>query len=207
MQRFANSSPSARPSRLAFFVLGAVALVGGLSLTLASPAAAVKPQYEAAYVNGITVTIEAIDLPQVAPPQAQRDFYQVVYPTTVPLGDFQSLDQSLGIVLQPQCAPCDHEGDGIDAVDFHDHVLAGMPSGPGGAYTPLWHVFLVLPAYTGVKAHDDAVTTAYALQLPATSVAAVDALESTLVDGLPVAVEIDTHFYFLCAVVNANAAR
>ena len=201
MQRFANSSPCARPSRLAFFVMGAVALVGGLSLTLASPAAAVKPQYEAAYVNGITVTIEAIEVPQVAPLQAQREFYQVVYPT-----GFASLG------LTPQCNPCDHEGDGIDAVDFHDHVLAGMPSSPGhGAFTPLWHVFLVLPAYIGTPAaaaHDAAVTKAYAAHLPAKSVAAVNALEnSTLADGSPVAVEIDTHFYFLCAVVNANAAR
>ena|SRR5438309_2250905 len=196
MQRFARSSPFARPSRLAFFVMGAVALVGGLSLTLASRAAAAKPQYEAAYVNGITVTIEAIDLPQVAPPQAQREFYQVVYPT-----GFASLG------LTPQCNPCDHEGDGIDAVDFHDHVLAGMPSSGHAAYTPLWHVFLVLPNYTGNAKHDAAVTSAWAAQLPATSVAAVDALESTLVDGSPVAVEIDTQFYFLCAVVNANAAR
>ena len=197
MQRFANSSPCARPSRLAFFVMGAVALVGGLSLTLVRPAAAAKPEYEAAYVNGITVTIEAIDVHQGAPLQAQEDFFQVVYPT-----GFESLG------LTPQCNPCDHEGDGIGPEDFHDHVLSSMPSSPGGTYTPLWHVFLVQPNYTGVKAHDDAVTTAYALQLPAKSEAAVLALaSSTLSDGSPVAVVIDTHFYFLCAVVNANAAR
>ena len=34
---------------------------------------------------------------------------------------------------------------------------------------------------------------------------AVDALLSTQVDGVPLAVEIDTHFYFICAVVGENA--
>ena len=165
---------------------------------LASPAAAGKPEYEPAYVNGITVTINVIEVHQGAPLQAQADFYQVVYPIGWEL---------LG--LAPQCHPCDHEGDGIDFIDFHDHVLDSMPSSPGhGAYRPLWHVFLVLPAYTGNATHDAAVTSAYAAQLPAKSEAAVEALEqSTLADGSPVAVEIDTQFYFLCVVVNANAAR
>ena len=34
------------------------------------------------------------------------------------------------------------------------------------------------------------------------SEADMDALIATQVDGLPLANEIDTHFYFLCAVVN-----
>jgi hypothetical protein len=42
----------------------------------------------------------------------------------------------------------------------------------------------------------------YASHLPAKSEAEVDALVDA---GL--AVEIDTHFYFLCSVVNANAAN
>jgi hypothetical protein len=48
----------------------------------------------------------------------------------------------------------------------------------------------------------------YAAHLPVKSEAGVDALTaSTLADGSPVAVEIDTHFYFLCAVVNAHAVK
>ena len=151
------------------------------------------PQYEPAYVFGQTVTINAIEVPNNAPLQAQADFYQVVYPTGW---------QSLGLA-PPQCNPCDHDQNGIDAFDFHDHVLDSMPGTPGhDQFHPLWHVFLVIPAYNGNAAHDAAVNTALAAQLPTRSEAAVDALLSThLGDGSPVAVEIDTHFYFLCAVV------
>ena len=97
----------------------------------------------------------------------------------------------------------------MDFIDFHDHVLDSMPGNPGhGEFSPLWHVFLVIPAYNGNAAHDDAVGAAYAAALPTTSEAAVDALlAKTLGDGSPVAVEIDTHFYFLCAVVSPTAAK
>jgi len=162
-------------------------------------ASAAKPGYEPAYVNGQTVTINAIEVPNKAPLQAQADFYEVVYPIGW---------ESLGIG-SPQCAPCDHEGNGIDFTDFHDHILDSMPSSPGhGEYSPLWHVFLVLPAYNGDATHDAAVTAAYAAHIPTTSEEAVDELlEATLPDGSPVAIEIDTHFYFICAVVGTNAAH
>jgi hypothetical protein len=188
-----------KPMRLLHLgALFATVVVGGLSLTLTSPAAAGRPGYEPAYVNGITVTINVIEVHQGAPLQAQADFYEVVYP----LGW-----ESLGIGT-PQCNPCDHEGDGIDFFDFHDHVLDSMPSSPGhGEFTPLWHVFGVFPAYTGDAAHDALVTLAYAAQLPAKSEAAVYALaSSTLPDGSPVAVMIDGQGYFLCSVVNPHAA-
>jgi hypothetical protein len=69
-------------------------------------------------------------------------------------------------------------------------------------------VFVVLPAYTGDAAHDALVTTRYAAQLPAKSEEAVDdLLSATLPDGSPVAIEVDTHFYFICAVVSAHAAH
>lgn len=157
------------------------------------------PEYESAYVGGQTVTINAIEVPNVAPERARADFYQVVYPIGW---------QSLGLAA-PQCNPCDHQHDGIDFTDFHDHVLDSMPSSPGhGEYSPLWHVFLIVPAYTHDPAHNAAVNAAYAAQLPTRSEAAVDALLDTrLADGSPVAAEIDTHFYFLCAVVSANAAK
>ena len=173
------------------------------SLTLVSGVFAGKPEYESAYVNGKTVTINAIEVSQNAPAQAQADFYLVVYPIGW---------EGLG-VAPPQCNPCDHEGEGISFDDFHDHVLDSMPSDPGhGEFRTLWHVFAVAPAYSfltgGDPANDAAVGAAYASHLPAKSEAAVDALLGlTLPDGSPIAIEIDTDSYFLCAVVNPRAAR
>jgi len=173
-----------------------------LSLTLVSSVFAGKPEYEQAYFNGKTVTINAIEVPQNAPAQAQADLYLVVYPIGW---------EALG-VAPPQCNPCDHEGDGIDFFDFHDHILDSMPANPGhGEFRTLWHVFGVAPAYSfftgGDPAKDDAVGAAYAQYLPARSEAAVDALlDARLPDGSPVAIEVDTDSYFLCAVVNEHAA-
>jgi hypothetical protein len=160
-----------------------------------------QPGYEPAYVNGQTVTINAIELAQKAPRQAQADFYEVVYP----------IDWQQRGLAPPQCNPCDHEGNGIDFTDFHDHILDSMPSSPGhGEYRTLWHVFVVLPAYSfltgGDPANDNAVAAAYASHIPTTSEGAVeDLVDSTLPNGSPVAIEIDTDFYFLCAVVSHNA--
>src|SRR6266705_988226 len=179
---------------LALIIL-AVVLVNGVSAT--------QPEYEPAYINGRTVTINAIEVSQNAPHQAQADLYLVVYPI-----DWEALG-----VAPPQCNPCDHEGDGIDFFDFHDHVLDSIPSDPGhGEFRTLWHVFGVAPAYSfftgGDPANDNAIGAAYASHLPATSESAVDALvDSTLPEGSPVAVEIDTDYYFLCAVVNRKAAK
>ena len=96
----------------------------------------------------------------------------------------------------PQSNPSDHQGNGIDFTDFHDHVLDSVPGTTGAEYNPLWHVFLVVPS-----SFDEATQAAYAAHLPVRSEADVDALVDS---GL--AVEIDTHFYFLCAVVNGHAA-
>lgn len=180
--------------RLALIIL-ALVLVGGVS--------AQRPDYEPAYVNGKTVTMNAIELTQNAPLQAQADLYLVIYPIGW---------EDLG-VAPPQCNPCDHGGDGIQFDDFHDHVLDSIPSDPGhGEFRTLWHVFAVVPAYSfitgGDPANDDAIAAAYASHLPAKSESAVDALvDSTMPDGSPVALEIDTDFYFLCAIVNRKAAK
>src|SRR4051812_6473574 len=113
-------------------------LIGMLTVGLVAGVSA-QPGYEPAYVNGKTVTINAIEVPQRAPERAQADFYETVYPIGW---------QQLGLA-PPQCNPCDHEGNGIDFTDFHDHVLDSMPSAPGhGEYSPLWHVYLEIPAYT-----------------------------------------------------------
>jgi hypothetical protein len=166
----------------------AVLVAIGFGLALAFPAAAwAGPEYEQAYVNGTTVTINAIELHQSegALTHAAADFYQVVYPT----------DHSLWPAA-PQCNPCDHQGNGIDFTDFHDHVLDSMPGTTGGEFNPLWHVFLIVPSSL-----DPATQAAYAAHLPLRSEADVDALVDS---GL--AVQIDLHFYFLCAVVNGHAA-
>ncbi len=173
-----------------------------LSLTLISGVSAQRPDYEPAYINGNTVTINAIEVPQAAPLQAQADLYLVVYPIGW---------EALG-VAPPQCNPCDHEGDGIDFFDFHDHILDSMPADPGhGEFRTLWHVFGIAPAYSffrgGDPANDDAIGRAYAQYLPAKTEGAVDALlEATMPDGSPVAIEVDTGSYFLCSVVNPHAA-
>jgi hypothetical protein len=174
-----------------------------LSLTLVSGVFAGEPEYELAYVNGKTVTMNAIEVSQNAPAPAQADLYLVIYPIGW---------EGLGLD-PPQCNPCDHEGEGISFDDFHDHVLDSMPADPGhGEFRTLWHVFAVLPAYSfitgGDPANDDAIAAAYASHLPAKSEAAVDALlGATLPDGSPVAIEFDTDSYFLCSVVNSHAAR
>jgi hypothetical protein len=167
-----------------------VAIGFGLALAVPAAASAGPPEYEQAYVNGTTVTINAIEVHQSegALTHAAADFYQVVYPT----------DHSLWPGT-PQCNPCDHQGNGIDPTDFHDHVLDSVPGTGHGEFNPLWHVFLIVPNPNNPE--PDAVKK-YAAALPLKSEAAVDAL---LASGL--AVEIDTHFYFLCSVVNGHAAR
>jgi hypothetical protein len=163
---------------------------------IASPG---RPGYEPAYYDDQTVTINAVEIPNVAPEQAQADFWEVVYPPNW---------QDLGL-SPPQCNPCDHDQNGIDPADYHDHVLDSMPSSPGhGEYRAPWHVYVVAPAAGNDAAHNAEVFQAYASHLPARSEDEVNALlASKLPDGSPIAVSIDTQFYFLCAVVSPNASK
>jgi len=160
------------------------------------------PGYEPAYVNDTTVTINAIEVRQNPTQHAQADFYEVVYPFDPTTG--QELPNFWPST--PQCNPCDHQGNGVTPDDFHDHVLDSQPSNPGhGEYNALWHVYLIMPNYTSNAAHNTAVNAALQSMLPARSETAVDALLSTQVDGVPLAIEIDTNFYFICAVVSEHA--
>lgn len=160
------------------------------------------PGYEPAYVNGTTVTINAIELKQNPTDSAWADIYEVVYPFDPATGD-----ELTGLwPSTPQCNPCDHLGDGITPDDFHDHVLDSRPSDPAGReYNALWHVYVIMPNYTDNASHNAAVNDKLATMLPAKSEADVDAITSTMVDGMRIANEIDTHFYFLCAVVGQGA--
>ena len=166
------------------------------AVPLAARPAPGKPGYEPAYEDGRVLTINAIEVPGKAPAQAQADFYEVIYPTNW---------QALGIPA-PQCNPCDHDGNGIDALDYHDHVLDSSPGDP--EYRAPWHVYAVVPAYSGDPTHDAAIDALYKAHLPLMSEQAVlDFAQMTLPDHSPVAIKIDTNFYFLCAVVNPHAAR
>ncbi|MGE5176519.1 MAG: hypothetical protein ACM3JJ_09115 [Hyphomicrobiales bacterium] len=156
-----------------------------------------QPGYEPAYVNDQTVTINAIEVKQVAPPVSQADFYEVVYPTNW---------QALGL-NPPQCNPCDHQGNGIDPTDYHDHVLDSMPGSQGPDYRAPWHVYLAMPAVGTDDAQQAAINAAYGARLPVKSEAEVnDLLAAHLADDTLIANKIDTHFYFLCAVVGSAAA-
>jgi hypothetical protein len=165
-----------------------VAMGFGLALAVPAAASAAPPEYEQAYVGGETVTINAIEVHQSqgALTHAAADLYQVVYPT----------DHSLW-PNDPQCNPCDHQGNGIDFTDFHDHVLDSVPGTGHGEFNPLWHVFLIVP-----NPDRPDLLTEYADALPLTSEAEVDALVAS-----DAATEIDAHFYFLCSVVNGHAAH
>ncbi len=175
---------------LAFALTGVVASAGG------------PPGYEPAYVNGTTVRINAIEVKQNPTEKAQADFYEVVYPFDPATG--QELPNSWPSA--PMCNPCDHQGNGVTPDDFHDHVLDSRPSDPGhGEYNALWRVYVIMPNYTSDANHNAAVNAQLKTLLPATSEDAVNVLLATQVDGLPLANKIDTHFYFICAVVSPNA--
>lgn len=148
-----------------------------------------RPEYGRAYYNGITVTMNEIEVPQNphALEHAAADLYAVIYPPNHALWP-----------SAPQCNPCDHNENGDDLPDFHDHVLDSIPPSPGhGEFNPLWHVLVILPAD-----FSPATQAAYAARLPMTSEAAVDA---AIASG--VAREIDTGGYFLCSIVNDHAAK
>lgn len=160
------------------------------------------PGYEAAYVNDTTVLINAIEVKQNPTGKAQADFYEVVYPfdpaTGQELTDYWPSD--------PQCSPCDHQGNGITPDDFHDHVLDSRPSDPPGhEYNALWRVWVVMPNYTSDPAHNASVDAALQSMLPLKSEAEIDAASATEVDGMPLVNVINTHFYFICDVVGAAA--
>ena len=170
--------------------LGATsAAAGGADLRIAAsetlPRSAGSPEYELAYYNGTTVTMNHIEVRQNpgALAHAAADLYAVIYPAN------QALWPS-----PPLCNPCVHNGTAI----YHDHVLDSIPSDPGhGEFNALWHVFVIRPANSL-----PATQVAYAARLPMTSEAAVDA---AIAAG--VAQEIDTQSYFVCSIVNEHAAQ
>ena len=160
------------------------AVAGSATGTLTPTPVSGRPEYELAYYNGTTVTMNHIEVPQNpgALTHAAADLYAVIYPANHALWP-----------SPPLCNPCVHNGNPI----YHDHVLDSIPSDPGhGEFNPLWHVFVIRPANSL-----PATLAAYAARLPMTSETAVDA---AIAAG--VAQETDTGSYFLCSIVNAHAA-
>jgi len=185
--------------RLKQVVLG-VALISLLCLSGVATATGQRQQleFEGAYTEGELVTI-GITAPttSTAPLESQFTLFLVVYPNGF---------ESLGIG-PPLCNPCDHAGNGIDPTDFHDHTLSGLPQNHAGGRQnpPVFHLFQVLPAYTGDQAHDALVTAAYAGHLPAKSNAAVAALLSAkLNDGSPVATISDLNLQLTAPVIREH---
>lgn len=118
--------------------------------------------------------------------------YEVEYPT----GWAERL-------ARPLCTYCDHNGDGENAWDYHDHVLADLPTeAQNAAGEVYWHVHHVLPVYTEDATKDAQISAAYAKKLPAQSGEAVrDLLGSTLADGTPIAEVIDTNYVFTAPLI------
>ncbi len=139
------------------------------------------------YLDGRTVVYRPAAVPQSPAPARQLPLYEVEYPTGWRV-----------LTARPQCTYCDHNGDGRNAWDYHDHVLARRPrpddNRRGEVY---WHVFHVRPAYTGDAAHDHDVSVAYAAHLPTRSRREVERLLSRrMADDSPVATTVDTGFFF-----------
>lgn len=172
-----------------------VAMVTAGSLAVAQNDEA-KRRYQPVYSGGKTLAYKPLPpVKQTAPLRAQTPLYQVSYPREW---------QSLG-VDRPHCAPCDHAGDGITWEDWHDHVAGDGPREVGRR--PKWHVFGVLPAYTGNQAHDATVARLYAQRLPVRSEIEVQRLlTTTLADGSPVARLADLGFYFIAPYVPRRLA-
>jgi len=144
--------------------------------------------FQPAYARHRTVTYRPFVGEQgSAPLRRQHPLYEVEYPT--------GWERRLA---RPLCTYCDHNGNGKDAWDFHDHVLGELPSrAENRSGQVFWHVYHVSPAYTGDARHDAAVSARYAALLPATSAQEVRALlRARLADGSPVAKNLDTGFTF-----------
>jgi hypothetical protein len=156
-----------------------------------------KRRYQPVYFAGKALVYEPAPLGrQTAPLRAQTPLYQVSYPREW---------RAVGL-RRPQCAPCDHAGDGVTWEDWHDHVAGDGPREVGRR--PKWRVFGVVPASTGDAERDAAITRTYARLLPARSEIEVQRLMTTVLpDGTPVARMSDLGFYFVAPYVGRRVPR
>lgn len=143
--------------------------------------------FQPGYLRGRTVIYQPSSAPQEPVPDTLLTLYEVEYPT-----GWQDL------TARPLCTYCDHNGNGQDAWDYHDHVMADRPARADNAAGEVyWSVEHVRPAATGDAGRDAEVARAYADLLPARSEREVRALlGATLEDGTPLAEVVDTGFFF-----------
>lgn len=142
-------------------------------------------KYLPVYFDEHTLTYEPSAGDKSAPLSQQVPLYQVSYPR----------DWRRRGLATPQCAPCDHVGDGVTSADYHDHVAGRGPK--EADRQPKWHVYGVLPNDSGDRRQDDAVAKAYATLLPARSdIEVMRLLTTTLKNGTPVARLVDYGFNF-----------
>jgi len=149
--------------------------------------------FQPAYLGGRTVVYQPAVVPQEPVPDRLLTLYEVEYPT-----GWQD------VAARPLCTYCDHNGNGQDAWDYHDHVLADRPSrAENAAGEVYWRVQHVRPAPAGDPARDAEIARAYAALLPARSEREVRALlRATLDDGTPLAEVVDTGFFFRGPIVS-----
>jgi hypothetical protein len=139
--------------------------------------------FQPGYLGGHTVVY------QPGPPVAEAavvPLYQVRYP-----------DGWTKLTARPLCNYCDHAQNGEDAADYHDHVLAPPDRRANAAGRVTWHVYDVVPAYTGDPDHDAAVSAAIAGRLPVQSVGQVSRLAlRRMPDGSSIVRVVDTGVEF-----------
>lgn len=179
--------------------LGTILSVAVLSISIwvnAQEHAAVDYGHETfqpAYAEGRVVQFE-----QRGPSEEGIDAANVntLYEVEYPAG-WQTL------LARPLCNFCDHGSDGENAWDYHDHVLADLPTEEANAAGEVhWYVMHVRPAYGEDEVVNADITAAYAARLPARSEREVKALlGATLTDGTPVAEAVDTQYTFTAPLI------
>lgn len=150
-------------------------------------------QFQPAYADGRIVHFEQRGpAAEDVDPDSVTMLYEVEYPT-----GWQAL------LARPLCNYCDHNGDGENAWDYHDHVLDDLPTRKANAAGDVhWQVMHVLPDYGDDEAINAEITNAYADLLPVQSGDDVRRLlDATLDDATAIATAIDTQYIFTAPLI------
>ena len=148
--------------RFSVLLLGLVAL----GLVFGASAFADKPEIDATYANGQTVSMIGPHL-IVNASQTNPNLYthaEELYLLSYPAGTGGPITLPSG--YQPQCNPCFHPGLPAPFV-YHDHVLTGAPglgtNGTAGEFKGPWKIIVLAynpayassPSFTPIKSADD----------------------------------------------------
>lgn len=172
-------------SSLRLVAIASIAAVFSVATVAVAQTDQASRRYHPVYFDEHSLTYEPSAGDPDAPLSQQVPLYQVSYPK----------DWRKRGLKTPQCAPCDHVGDGVTWEDFHDHVAGRGPTEAGRQ--PKWHVYGVVPAYSGKARNDAAIAKGYASRLPVRSdIEVMRLLTTTLPNGDPVARIADYGFNF-----------